>query len=214
MSQVADLLRSDGDYAATSQHLPITRMAATLLVAGFAYGLVMGSHDGRILQSIYSGIKVPVLILVATIVSLPSFYVVNILLGLREDFLAAVRGVFVAQVTASLCLLSAAPIVALSYISSDHYPFATFVNGLCFAIASLVAQRALAEHYRPLIASNARHRIALTVWLVLFVIVAIQWAWTLRPFIGWPDADPTFLREHAWGNAYVKLFDAIGKLLR
>ncbi len=214
MSEVADLLRSDGEYAAASLHLPVRKIIAITVGTSFVYGFVMGSHDGQLLQSIYSGCKVPMLMLVATVIALPSFYVVNLLLGLRDDFTEALRGVLVTQAAVSVCLLSLAPVVVTAYLSSDSYPFATFANGACFLIASVSGQFVLSEYYRPLIARNPKHRTARNVWLLIYIIVAIQWAWVLRPFIGWPEIEPTFFRERAWGNAYIQLVDALGKLLR
>ena len=65
------------------------------------------------------------------------------------------------------------------------------------------AKTTLARRYRPLVARNPRHRAALRAWLFLYVFVAIQLAWVLRPFIGSPRVPTQFLREDAWSNSYV-----------
>jgi hypothetical protein len=38
---------------------------------------------------------------------------------------------------------------------------------------------------------------------MLYVFVAIQGAWVLRPFVGAPGLEPSFLRAELWTNAYV-----------
>ena len=46
-------------------------------------------------------------------------------------------------------------------------------------------------------------------WMFLYMFIAIQAAWVLRPFIGWPDAPVRFFRAEAWDNAYVRIFRSI-----
>jgi hypothetical protein len=39
-------------------------------------------------------------------------------------------------------------------------------------------------------------------------------AWTLRPFVGWPEREPSLFREHShFRNAYVVLAESIWKFL-
>ena len=59
------------------------------------------------------------------------------------------------------------------------------------------------------VAKDPRHRIARRLWVVLYVFVAIQLAWVLRPFVGSPNLDVHFFREGAWSNAYVVLFSDV-----
>jgi hypothetical protein len=77
---------------------------------------------------------------------------------------------------------------ALAYVSSDHYPFA-------------------------LVARNPRHRIGLAAWLLLYMFVAIQLAWVLRPFVGSPELPTGFFRQEVWGNAYVQVSEAVLQLI-
>src|SRR5690606_12178620 len=136
--------------------------------------------------------KVPLLLASSTALCLPSFFVLNTLLGLRDDLFAALRGVLAAQATVAVTLLALAPVLALVYVSTDSYRHATLANGILFALATLAGQRTMNRHYRPLVAAEPRHRIARGAWLVLYVFVAIQLAWVLRPFIGWPARETTF----------------------
>lgn len=50
---------------------------------------------------------------------------------------------------------------------------------------------------------NPRHRLGRGLWLGIYVLVAIQLAWMLRPFIGAPGLETRFLRAESWDNAYV-----------
>lgn len=169
----------------------------------------MGSWSGRSLQVAYSCTKVPLLLAASTVVCIPNFFVVNTVLGLRGDFQAAFRGVLASQATLGISLAALSPLIALLYVSGCSYPLATLTNGAAFLMATLAGQWTLTRHYRPLIARDPRHRIGLVGWLALYQFVSIQLAWSLRPFIGSPDFDTTFLREDSWTNAYVDAVQAM-----
>ena len=205
------LLRGEGRYAVGRGRVPVEHLALLLGVCGFLYGAAMGSFGVRPLQALYSGLKVPLLLTISTAVCLPSFFVLNTLLGLREDFAAALRGVLAAQATVAVVLSSLLPVVVFAYASSGDYRFAVFTNGILFALATLAGQRTLNRHYRPLVSANRRHELGRVAWIVLYVFVAIQLAWVLRPFVGSPDLPVSFFRAEPWSNAYVVIVrDVLG----
>jgi len=205
LADIDGILRAEGRHAIGGGAVPVGALAAAVAAGGFLYGAVMGSYGGRPLQSLFSGLKVPVLLAVSTALCLPSFYVLNSLLGLRRDFAAALRGVLAGQAVLAIFLSALAPITAFVYLSTKGYDFAIAFNGFQFAIAALAGQLTLVRHYRPLVLRDRRHRIGRLAWFVLYVFVAIQMAWVLRPFIGSPNLATRFLRPEAWSNAYVEV---------
>src|SRR4051794_40500485 len=179
---------------------------AVVAIGGAAYGAVMGCFGGfasdRPLQVVFSAMKVPLLIVVTTALAMPSFFVMNTLLGLRDDFADAARSVAATQSAVAVVLASLAPYAALWYASSGDYHEATAFNALMFAMASVAAQWVLRRRYARLITRNRRHRVMLWGWLGVYAFVGIQMGWVLRPFIGQPGVPVTFIREETWGNAY------------
>ena len=173
-----------------------------VVVCGLAYGAVMGSFGGRAGQMAYSAVKVPLLLGATVLLTLPCFFMVNTLLGLRDDFATALRGVIASQAGLTILLVSLAPITLFWYASSGVYQQAILFNGVMFGIASLGAQVILRRAYRPLIARNPIHQRLLKIWLVLYAFVGIQMGWILRPFIGEPSEPTQFFRPGAWDNAY------------
>ncbi len=174
-----------------------------VLGCGLAYGAVMGSFGWRAGQMANSAIKVPMLLMATLALSLPSYFVLNTLLGVRSDFAAAWRAVVASQAGLTIILVSLAPITAFWYASSSDYRSAILFNALMFAVASVGAQVLLRQAYRPLIARNPKHRWLLRIWIVLYAFVGIQMGWNLRPFIGSPDEPVRFFRGGEWDNAYV-----------
>jgi len=206
---VEGLLRGEGLHRVGGGRPPLGRLALTLALGGGLYGAVMGAFGLDAEQALYSAVKVPLLVVVASLVCLPNFWVVNLVLGLGPDFAAAWRGLLSAQATLAVALASLAPVTAFFYASTDSYEFAKLLNFAVFGVATLAAQRTLARHYRPLLARDRRHAVALLAWPTLYFFVAGQLAYVLRPFIGNPRFPTTFLREHWWGNVYVDLLWAV-----
>src|SRR5688572_11763347 len=191
-AEVEKLLRSGTAPAAPTLAADAARPTQPLLLLllfitafGLFYGAVMGTFGGvrgeRALQLLYSGLKVPLLLLVTFALSLPSFFVLNTVLGVRGDFADALRALAATQAALTVILASLAPFTALWYASSGHYQLAILFNAGMFGVASLGAQVLLRRWYRPLIARNPRHRVLLRAWLVVYAFVGIQMAWILRP---------------------------------
>jgi hypothetical protein len=178
-----------------------------VMLCGLAYGAAMGSFGGvegdRVWQVVFSAIKVPLLLTATLALSLPSFFVINTLLGVRADFGESLRAIIASQAGLALILVALGPLTLFWYASSAHYQAAILFNALMFAIASLGAQQMLRHSYRPLIARNPKHRVLLRAWVVIYAFVGIQLGWTLRPFIGATDQPVLFFRGGEWENAYV-----------
>jgi hypothetical protein len=194
----------------------LAQLGLMVAVFGFVYGAVMGSFSGvtgeRIWQVLFSALKVPFLLIATFMLSVPSFFVINTLFGLRSDFLYSLRALLATQAALTIILSSFAPFTALWYVSFSNYQGAILFNTLMFGCASFTAQWVLRRLYKPLIIRNRRHNMLLKLWLVIYAFVGIQMAWVLRPFIGSPNMPIQFFRQDAWGNAYVRLANIIWTL--
>ena len=218
---VADdvLRRAEWTTRAGNSARALMRLLTCLVCFSLCYGAVMGSYRGLAgqpqwqWQIFYSGVKVPMLLSISFCLSLPSFFVFSTLLGLRRDFAQAVRSLVASQTGLAIALTAMAPLTLLWYASSDDYRGALLFNGVVFAAASLAAQFLLRSYYRPLVARNPRHRILLVCWGAVYVLVAIQLAWLLRPYIGSQGNEVQFLRPEAWDNAYVVVLRLIWRAL-
>ena len=201
--QVEDVLRGR----------PSARSWWLVVACGLSYGAVMGSFAGRPAQAAISAVKVPLLLLATVGLSLPSFFVLNTLMGVRGDFAAVLRGLIASQAGLTIILVALAPLTAFWYASSSSYRAAILFNAAMFAVASAGSQWLLRRAYRPLIARNARHRWLLRTWLVLYAFIGIQMGWMLRPFIGAADQPVQFFRSDVWDNAYVIVARMIWEVL-
>lgn len=216
-----ELLRGPVDGRAPLAQVKLTRLVPRLLAMivlfGALYGAVMGGfgawHPGHLVQVGYAAIKVPMLLTVSFCISLPSFLVLNTLLGVRADVRDVLHALLSMQAGLTIVLASLAPFTAFWYASFAEYQVALVFNGVMFAVATGAAQWILRRAYRPLIQRNPRHRTLLRVWGVIYAFVAIQMAWVLRPFVGDPSGPITFFRREAWGNAYVEVVHIVLRAL-
>jgi len=218
-SQVDDVLRARPSVIEAGRDAPrLLRLGLLLAIFGMLYGAVMGSYGGwggeRLWQVAFSAVKVPLLLLATFALSLPSFFVLNTLAGLRGDFPRALRALAAAQCGLTIILASLAPLTVVWYISFEDYAGAILFNGVMFAAATVLAQGLLRRCYRDLIARSPRHRWMLRAWVIVYAFVGIQMAWVLRPFVGAPGVEPTFFRPGAWGNAYEAVWQVLLQALR
>ena len=208
---IESLLR--GRTPARSAGVELLAWIGWIGLGGCLYGAVMGTFGGvtgeRFWQVVYSSLKVPLLLWTTFFLTVPSFFVLNSLLGLRDDFAQVWQALLRTQSASAVVLVALAPYTALWYLTSGHYNQAILFNALMFAVASIAAQILLRRAYRPLVARNPRHRHVLRGWIAVYAFVGIQMGWVLRPFIGDPNAPTRFFREEAWGNAYVIVAEMI-----
>lgn len=181
-----------------------------ILAFGGLYGAVMGTFSlerpERWLQVLYSGTKVPLLLLATTTLCLPAFFAINTVLGLRDDLRAAVQAILAGQAALGVALASLAPLTHFWYWCEASYRAALLLNAAMFALATIGGQIVIRRYYSELIRRNARHRYGLAFWFSLYAFVGIQMGWMLRPFVGAPNVPTRFFRDEPFSNAYEVVF--------
>ncbi len=144
-----------GDQLVTGELSVGARQLAPVLVAlGGLYGLCMGSfgiiraystegmRDGAVtdawLQVAATTVKVPLLFLATLVVTLPSLYVFNALVGSSLKARSVLR-LLIAMLGVTLAVLaSLGPIVAFFGVSTTSYSFMILLNVACFGVAGVL----------------------------------------------------------------------------
>ncbi|MGE3181108.1 MAG: hypothetical protein AB7N71_05710 [Phycisphaerae bacterium] len=184
-----------------------------ILFLGPLYGVCMGSYSvanlDRVTMMLLVAIKVPLLLLATTLICLPGYFAFNTILGLRDDWSAALQAILAGQAAVSIALVSLAPLTQVWYWSGASYRGAILFNALAFGTAAVAGQIAMRRYYRPLILRRPAHRLALALWIGLYAFVGIQMGWMLRPFIGSPDMPVAFFRQEPFSNAYLVVMELI-----
>lgn len=209
-----DFLRADGLFSGDASTAGRTRtLLALILLFGPLYGLAMGSFSAvtpdRALQMAFTAAKMPLLLLGTTCLCLPVFFVVNSVLGLRDEWRAAGAAILAGQASLSIALAALSPLTLVWYASDIDYRAALLFNAAIFALATVAAQLVMRREYRRLIARRPAHRLTLWFWIATYAFVGIQMGWMLRPFIGDPEMPPAFFRPEPFSNAYVVVWHLI-----
>lgn len=124
--------------------VPILGLAVVIDMLGLIYGACMGvfsltrSGSHASMQIPASMLKVPALFLLTLIITFPSLYVFNALMGSCLRFLATLR-LLIASIAVMLAILSSiGPIVAFFSISTTSYSFMVLFNVAVFGVAGIL----------------------------------------------------------------------------
>jgi hypothetical protein len=123
-----------------SLDIPIGGVTIVLIVFGIIYGLCMGcfaliNREASIAfqQVLASSLKVPALFFLTLLVTFPSLYVFNALVGSRLNVLAVLRLLLAALAVNLAVLASLGPITAFFSVCSTSYAFIVLLNVVFFA---------------------------------------------------------------------------------
>lgn len=124
--------------------IPAAGLTAVIVLLGLIYGLcmglfsVLGSGNDAWLQIPSTMAKVPALFLCTLIVTFPSLYVFNALVGSRLNFPAVLRLLIGSMAVMLAVLASLGPIVAFFSVSSTSYGFIKLLNVMVFALSGFL----------------------------------------------------------------------------
>jgi hypothetical protein len=138
-TRIADLRRGTLD-------VPLGGLSLVILVLGAFYGVCMGAYavitrHGETTaamgyqQLLASAVKVPLLFLLTLVVTFPSLYVFNALVGSRLSLGSLLR-LLVAALGVMMALLASFGTIAVFFaVSTDSYAFMVLLNVVLFAVA-------------------------------------------------------------------------------
>jgi hypothetical protein len=128
---------------------PIAGVSAVGIVLAMTYGACMGLYSilrafevlqfpGDYRQLLASTVKTPALFFLTLVVTFPSLYVFNALVGSRLQFGSVLRLLLAALGVNLAVLASFGPIVAFFSLSTNSYGFMVLLNVAMFAVAGLL----------------------------------------------------------------------------
>lgn len=129
--------------------IPLRGITVVLGILGVVYGICMGSYalfrgfenqaiqDG-VMQMVANMIKVPALFILTLIVTFPSLYVFNALVGSRLKLMPLLRLLMAALAVNLAILASLGPIVAFFSVSTPDYAFVVLMNVAVFSASGFL----------------------------------------------------------------------------
>jgi hypothetical protein len=122
---------------------PLVGIVAVLVLLAMVAGVCTGSYavinHQRPMQMLASAVKVPALFLLTLVVTLPSLYVFNALVGSRLTVNSLFR-LFIAALAVNVAVLSSlGPIVVFFSINTTSYSFMVLLNVAAFAVSGVLS---------------------------------------------------------------------------
>jgi hypothetical protein len=118
--------------------------------------------------------------------------------------------------TVSFLLLGFAPITLFFLLTTSQYQFFKLLNVAIFGLSGLMGVVFLYQGMQVVSADQSEGRgvrkMILIIWLFVYGFVGSQMAWTLRPFVGYPEVPFEIFRQLG-GNFYSNVFYSIGEIL-
>lgn len=225
-------------------------LAVVIFVLGLLYGACMGCYGvfqkggintDHLAQWLSTIGKIPLLFALTVVVTFPSLYVFNALVGSRLSLSSVLRLIIAALAIIVTVLASFGPIVAFFSASTTSYPFMLLLNVAVFAISGLLGAKFLLHTLHRLTEAqdqSARQELApatlnepigaldkmddrligrnvvavFQIWILVFGLVGSQMAWVLRPFIGAPNTPFSLFRLRE-SNFFEAVWHALNHLL-
>jgi hypothetical protein len=198
-------------------------VVAILFGAGL-YGAAMGWWRDP-LQALYTGIKLPLAILLTTLGNALLNAMLAPLLGLDLTFRRSLSAVLMSFAVTSVVLGAFSPVALFvvwntppldggTSLSSPEYCLLQLTLALLVAFAGVVGNVRLLPLLQHWAASTVVAWKVLLAWLAVNLFLGSQVCWMLRPFI-WDPAGPTrFIgREYFRGSFYETVFEAAHRLI-
>ena len=145
--------------------IPVIGISCVIVLLAVLYGFCMGvfalvrgvensAYLQALLQTFASMCKVPLLYLLTLVVTFPSLYVFNALVGSQLRVLPVLK-LLVASLAVNLAVLaSMGPILAFFSVSTPNYHFIVLLNVLVFAIAGMLGLIFLVQTLNRLTVAN------------------------------------------------------------
>lgn len=226
--------------------LAIRDLALLILILGGLSGLGIGSYSclrtlfieeesngWALMQSVSSGLKIPLLFLTTLCVTMPSLYVFNALAGSHLKIDTVLRLLMSMMTVTLVVMCSLVPIIMFFSLSTPNYYFIKILTvsvcmlggilGLFFMRRTLkelktketteMSSEEIAQEILGDITEEFKQhvpRMIFGTWILAFALVGMQMSWLMRPFIGKAGEEFTWFRAPE-SNFFINLVRSIGK---
>jgi hypothetical protein len=211
------------DWMVRRQGNMVAYCLAAIVIGAGSYGAVMGWWRDP-LQALYTGIKLPLVILLTTLGNGLLNGMLAPLLGLNVTFRQAFASVLLSFAVTAMVLGALSPVAlfivwntppltAGTRLTSPEYGFLQLTLTVCVAIAGVTGNLRLLPMLRRWTDSRATARNVLLAWLVVNLFLGSQISWVLRPFIWDVNRPVEFIGPGSFqGSFFETVFNAIGRL--
>jgi hypothetical protein len=221
------LLRGEGEQTFRWAEWKASRawtLALLVFLGAGLYGIAMGSWRHP-LQSVYTALKFPLVVLLTTLGNALLNGMLAPLLGMNIGLRQSLMAVLMSFAIASIVLGAFMPVTlflvwnttssgANSGAAFAAYSFMQLAHVAIISFAGTVGNVRLTPLLERLSGNRTVARHVLLAWLAGNLFLGSQICWVLRPFIGRPDLPVEFLGARPFeGSLYETVFNALRNLI-
>jgi len=194
-----------------------------IISGGGAYGAATGFWRDS-LQALYTGIKLPLVILLTTagngLLNGMLAPLLGVSVGFRQSFVLVLISFAITSLilgglspVALFVVWNTPPLTSGTQLSSPEYGFLQLTLATFIAFAGLIGNLKLLPLLRQWSKTKGGARNVLLAWLSVNLFLGSQISWVLRPFIWDPAKERAFIgRQYLRGSFYETVFKAGGRL--
>ena len=177
----------------------IAAMLFISIAASLVYGVVVGTFSGGP-QLWIAPVKIAAGLMISALICLPSLYIFTCLSG-SQARLVEVSGLLAGLLMLmTILLIGFAPVAWIFSQSTESLAWMGALHLIFWFIATIFGLRFLEAGFSH---SQARSHAGFHVWIIIFLLVAVQMTTALRPIIGTADTffpkEKQFFLTH-WGD--------------
>ena len=194
----------------------ISKLLVILILLTALHGVIMGASASW-MQMVSSGLKLPLLYLLSTLICFPVLYVINVIMGSKLSCPRTLALILLSLSLNGILLASCAPIVLFFALTGATYDFLKVLEVAILFFCGVCAMGGLWKGLEAMCEKSSLYpkqavRI-LFVWGIVFGIVGTQMAWSLRPFVGTPNMEFEWFRTFDYSNFYESVFHSLGEMM-
>jgi hypothetical protein len=224
-AELPGLLRGDQGRESV-EHAQVGRwlLYLAIIVAGAGlFGAAVGSWRAP-LQSLYTAVKLPLILLLTSLgnglLNAMLAPLLGINLSLRQSLLAVLMSFTIAAAILGafspllyFLIWNTPPLATGAGTNTSSHSLVLLSETGIIAFAGIAANARLLQLLRELSGSVTAARKVLFAWLAGNLLLGSQLAWNLRPFVGSPGLPVQFLRDDPFkGSFYEAIFRALQHL--
>ena len=158
----------------------IAAMLFTAFVSSLIYGVVAGTFSGGT-QLWIAPVKIAAGLMISAGICLPSLYIFTCLSG-SQARLSEVAGLLAGMLMLmTILLIGFAPVAWIFSQSTESVLWMGLLHLIFWLVATLFGVRFMKAGYSH---ANAKSHAGLNVWIIIFLLVALQMTTALRPILG------------------------------
>lgn len=188
-----------------NQRIPLFKLAVASLFTSGIYGFVLGNYSRGIMY-LYDAVKIPIVIFCTMAICLPSMFLFSYVFKIEMTFKQLANIVWINIYMLCLGLFS---VIAMVWFWQNFYPdyrFNVLILVSTFSFSWILAVYTTWNNLKGVLKRISLAKL-LSVWIVVFTVVATQMIWIFRPWVGYKylDNNLPFIRSLE-GDIYTSVY--------